>query len=274
MGLEQVVNAGIAFLAGLLIGSFLNVCVFRLPRDLSVVQPRSFCPHCERTIAWYDNVPVVSFLVLHGRCRHCHERIPVRYPAVELATAVAFSVCVAVLGVTLLAVKFAVFSAILITLIATDFEEHILPDEFTLGGTLIGLVLAVFIPVEPGLVTLLLPASLSRHWVSLGEAVFSAVFFSGILWLAGWIYEKVRHREGLGFGDVKMLAMVGAFLGDSGAQLTLMIGGVLGVVIGGGYILIAKKKASEFELPYGSFLGIGAFIGLAVMWRMGILIQR
>lgn len=275
MGLEQMVNAGIAFLAGLLIGSFLNVCVFRLPRDLSVVQPRSFCPHCEKTIAWYDNIPVVSFLVLHGRCRHCHASIPVRYPAVELATALAFAVCAALFGVTtLLAVKFAVFSAILIALIATDFEEHILPDEFTLGGTLIGLALAVFIPVEPGLVALLLPASLSWRWVSLGEAVFSAVFFSGILWLAGWIYEKVRHREGLGLGDVKMLAMVGAFLGASGAQLTLMIGGVLGVVIGGGYILIAKKKASEFELPYGSFLGIGAFIALVVMWRMGVLIQR
>src|SRR5580704_16683387 len=143
----------LAVLAGLLIGSFLNVCVFRLPRDLSVVQPRSFCPYCEKTIAWYDNVPVVSFLVLHGRCRHCHERIPVRYPAVELATVLAFAVCAVVLGVTLLAVKFAVFSAILITLIATDFEEHILPDEFTLGGTLVGLVLALFIRVESGLMS-------------------------------------------------------------------------------------------------------------------------
>src|ERR1035438_8845959 len=149
-----MVEAIIAFLAGLLIGSFLNVCVFRLPRDLSVVQPRSFCPHCEKTIAWYDNIPVVSFLLLRGRCRHCQARILLRYPLVELATGLAFAVCVAALGVTLLAVKYAIFSAILIALIATDFEEHILPDEFTLGGTLIGLVLALFIPVE-GIVSFL-----------------------------------------------------------------------------------------------------------------------
>jgi leader peptidase (prepilin peptidase)/N-methyltransferase len=274
MGFEQMVNAGIAFLAGLLIGSFLNVCVVRLPRDLSVVQPRSFCPHCEKTIAWYDNIPVASFLLLRGRCRHCGASIPVRYPAVELATGLAFAVCAAVLGVTLLSVKYAIFSAILIALIATDFEEHILPDEFTLGGTVIGLALAVVIRVEPGLMSLLLPLSLNWRWYSLADAAFSAVFFSGILWLAGWIYEKVRHREGLGLGDVKMLAMVGAFLGASGAQLTLMIGGVLGVIIGGGYILVAKKKAAEFELPYGSFLGVGAFITLVVMRHLGILIQR
>src|SRR5580692_8804798 len=101
MGSEQMVNAIIALLAGLLIGSFLNVCVFRLPRDLSVVRPRSFCPHCEKTIAWYDNLPVVSFLLLGGRCRRCQARIPLRYPAVELATGLAFALCAAVLGVTL-----------------------------------------------------------------------------------------------------------------------------------------------------------------------------
>src|SRR5579864_9035369 len=118
----------LAALAGLLIGSFLNVCVYRLPRDLSVVQPRSFCPQCEKTIAWYDNVPLLSYVLLRGRCRNCRARIPVRYPIVELLTGVAFAICAIGLGVTLLALKFAIFAAILITLIATDMEERILPD--------------------------------------------------------------------------------------------------------------------------------------------------
>ncbi len=260
-------EAIIAFLAGLLIGSFLNVCVFRMPRDLSVVRPRSFCPHCEKTIVWYDNLPVLSFLLLRDRCRNCQARIPLRYPAVELATGLAFALCVVYLGVTLLAVKYAVFSAILIALIATDFEEHILPDEFTLGGTLVGLVLAVFVPVEPGLVSLLMPPSVGLRWKSLAEAIFSAGFFSGILWFAGWAYEKMRHREGLGLGDVKMVAMVGAFLGTYGSQLTLIIGGALGVLFGGGYILIARKKASEYQLPYGGFLGLGAFVAVALWYQ-------
>src|SRR5690242_19947964 len=125
-----MLEAIVAFLAGLLLGSFLNVCVYRLPRDLSVVAPRSFCPGCEKMIAWYDNVPVLSYLLLGGKCRHCAARIPLRYPMVELATGIAFAVCVYTLQVTALALKCALLSAILIALIATDKEERILPDEF------------------------------------------------------------------------------------------------------------------------------------------------
>ncbi len=256
----------IAFLFGLLIGSFLNVCVFRLVRDLSVVTPRSFCIECEKTIAWYDNIPVVSYLILHGRCRQCQAKIPVRYPAVELATGLAFALCVAAYGAMLPAVKYAVFSALLIGLIATDFEELILPDEFTLGGTFAGLVFSLFIPMEPGIISFFLPRTLNPRWYSLAESLFAALFFSGLFWLASWIYEKVRHREGMGFGDVKMIAMVGAFLGISGTELTLLIGGVLGVVVGGAYILMARKKAAEYELPYGSFLGIGAIVAVAFLY--------
>jgi leader peptidase (prepilin peptidase)/N-methyltransferase len=251
----------LAFPAGLVIGSFLNVCIFRLPRDLSVVRPRSFCPACENTIAWYDNIPILSYILLRGRCRNCSERIPLRYPLVELATAVAFTVCVAAFGLSLAALKYSLFSAILITLIASDMEERILPDEFTLGGVLAGLVLAAFVPLGFEFAHLLLPQSFGPRWLSVGEAVLGAVFSSGTIWLVGALYKKVRHREGLGLGDVKMIAMIGAFLGLKGALLTLIAASLFGAIAGLIYILFTGKDASTYELPFGSFLGLA---GLAV----------
>jgi leader peptidase (prepilin peptidase)/N-methyltransferase len=251
----------LAFPAGLLIGSFLNVCIFRLPRDLSVVRPRSFCPGCEKTIAWYDNIPVLSYILLRGRCRHCSERIPLRYPLVELATAVAFTVCVAAFGLSLPALKYSVFSAILITLIASDLEERILPDEFTLGGIVAGLVLAVFVPMGFEFAHLLLPQSFGPRGLSVGEAVLGAAVSSGSIWLVGALYKKVRHREGLGLGDVKMIAMIGAFLGLKDALLTLIVASLFGAIAGLIYILFTGKDASTYELPFGSFLGLA---GLAV----------
>src|SRR5579864_6687149 len=193
----------LAALAGLLIGSFLNVCIFRLPRDLSVVQPRSFCPGCENTIAWYDNIPVLSLVLLRGRCRHCAERIPLRYPIVELATAAAFALSVAAFGMSAHALKYCLFSAIMIALIATDIETQILPDEFTLGGTALGLVIAAFVPFPPGLMQILLPRTLSPRWIGVSEAAFGAGVASGLIWFVGWLFEKIRHREGMGLGDVK-----------------------------------------------------------------------
>ena len=253
-----MIEAILAFLAGLLIGSFLNVCIYRMPRDLSVVRPRSFCPNCEKMIAWYDNVPVLSYVMLGARCRFCRARIPLRYPMVELATAIAFAVCFWVLGPTLAAAKYAIFSAILIALIASDFEERILPDEFTLGGTAIGLALAPFVPMEFGWAHILLPPALGPRWLSFGEAALGAGFSSGIIWLVGWLYEKIRHREGLGFGDVKMIAMIGACLGLRWALFTLITASLFGSVMGLGYIFLTKKDASTYELPFGSFLGFAA----------------
>jgi len=256
--LEGMPAVVLAFLAGLLIGSFLNVCIFRLPRDLSVVAPRSFCPACEKTIAWYDNIPVLSYVLLRGRCRHCGEHITLRYPLVELATGLAFALCVAGLGLTLPALKYSVFSAILITLIACDLEERILPDEFTLGGTLVGLVFSAFVPLEFGLARILLPISVGEPWVSVGESALGAAFASGAIWLVAVIYQKVRHREGLGLGDVKMIAMIGSFLGLRQAMLTLIVASLFGAVSGLLYILITRKDASTYELPFGTFLGLAA----------------
>ena len=254
-----MIEIALAFLAGLLIGSFLNVCVFRLPRDLSVIKPaRSFCPFCEETIAWYDNIPVLSYILLRAKCRRCGVRIPLRYPVVELATAAAFAVCVAAFGATPAALKYAMFSAIMITLIASDLEERILPDEFTIGGAVLGLILAWFVPMHGQFALLVIPYSWGPHWISVGEALIGAAVSSGSIWLAGWLYEKIRHREGLGFGDVKMIFMIGAFLGLPAALLTLIAASLIGAVGGLLYIYVAGKDASTYELPFGSFLGAAA----------------
>jgi leader peptidase (prepilin peptidase)/N-methyltransferase len=252
---EEQLFAIFAFLFGLLIGSFLNVCIFRLPRDMSVVGPRSLCPHCEKTIRWYDNIPVLSFVLLRGKCRDCGAAIPWRYPIVEILTGIGFGLSVGALGVTLLALKYCLLSAICITLIFSDLEERILPDEFTLGGAVVGLILAWFVPMQGGLAFFFMRNSADARVVSLVEAMLGIAVCAGSLWLVGYLFEKLRDKEGLGFGDVKMIAMIGAFLGLQGALLTLIISSVAGSVVGLLYILITGKSASTYELPFGTFLG-------------------
>jgi leader peptidase (prepilin peptidase)/N-methyltransferase len=245
----------LAFLAGLLIGSFLNVCIYRMPKDLSITRPsRSFCPNCERMIAWYDNIPVLSYLLLRGRCRSCKHPIPIRYLVVELTTGVVFAFCVTVLGPNLPALKWCVFSALLIALTAMDFEERILPNELTLGGTLLGLAMALVVPVHADTIGFWLPSALA----SVGEAAFGAAIASGSIWFVGWAYKKVRKREGMGFGDVKMIAMIGTFLGAPYALLAVTAGSLFGAIAGIAFIVIARKDPSTYELPFGSFLGISA----------------
>lgn len=252
-----------AFLFGLLIGSFLNVCIFRLPRDMSVVTPRSLCPQCEKTISWYDNIPILSFVLLRGKCRECGAAIPWRYPVVELLTGIAFGIAVGTFGTTLIALKYCLLSAICITLIFSDLEERILPDEFTLGGAIVGLVLAWFVPMQGGLAFFFIRNSARPQIVSLVEAVLGILVCSGSLWLVGYLFEKLRDKEGLGFGDVKMIAMIGAFLGLQGALLTLIISSILGSVMGLLYIMTTGKNASTYELPFGTFLG-AACLAVAV----------
>jgi leader peptidase (prepilin peptidase)/N-methyltransferase len=259
------VEIALAVLAGLLIGSFLNVCIFRLPRDLSVVTPaRSFCPGCETTIAWYDNVPLMSFALLGGRARCCKERIPIRYPIVELATAAAFGAAVWMFGATWAGLKYCVFAAIMIDLVATDFEERILPDEFTLGGTGLGLVFSWFVLLEVDVASLLFfLAGLeqpSGQVFSLVESGLGAVIGSGMLLFVAWAYEKIRHREGMGLGDVKMMALIGAFLGLRPALFIFFLASVVGSVLGSLFIWLARKEARSYELPFGSFLGATALV--------------
>jgi leader peptidase (prepilin peptidase) / N-methyltransferase len=256
-----LLEAILAGLIGLLIGSFLNVCVYRMPRDLSVANPaRSFCPGCEKTVAWYDNLPLVSYILLKGRCRYCSAVIPLRYLLVELATGILFFGFFLWIGPGLEAIKYCVFSAIQVALVAMDFEERILADEFTLGGVLIGLVFAWFVPMPVGFFQMLAPLSWSKPAVSVAESAFSASLLSSTLWGIGMLYQKIRGREGLGFGDVKMVGMIGAFQGLAPALLTVVVGSVLGSVCGLLYIFLKKEDASTYELPFGSFLGVAAII--------------
>ena len=255
-----MLEAILAGLFGLLIGSFLNVCIYRLPRDLSVVRPRSYCPQCERSIAWYDNVPVLSYAILRGRCRACSAPIPFRYPLVELLTGVLFFCGVFIIGPNLAGLKFCIFSAIIVELVFSDLEERILPDEFTLGGTLVGIALAAFVPISGSVVRMLFPTA-QYGWVpGVCEAAFAAAFFAFALWAVGALYAKIRGREGLGLGDVKMVAMMGAFLGIQGVLLALIAGSTLGAVIGLLFIVLSGKDAATYELPFGTFLGAAALL--------------
>lgn len=254
-------EAILALLFGLLIGSFLNVCIHRWPRGRSVVRPRSHCVRCRKTIACYDNIPVLSYLLLRGRCRHCGRHISVRYPLVELLTGMAWFYFVWKLGPGPEAAKLCVFSAMLLALVFSDLEKRILPDELTLGGTLVGLAFAPFVPLHDessmGLLWLA-GVELSGPILYLCQAAIGAAVPAFFLWGGGWVYLKLRHREGLGFGDVKLMVMVGAFLGLQATLTTLLAGSLAGSVIGMVYIWIARKDASTYEIPFGTFLGAAA----------------
>jgi leader peptidase (prepilin peptidase) / N-methyltransferase len=248
----------IAFLAGLLIGSFLNVCIYRMPKDLSIVRPRSYCPSCNVKIAWSDNVPLVSYTLLGGRCRHCGARIPFRYPIVEALTALAFAVAVLTLGPTLASLKLCLFAALMIALAFSDLEERILPDEFTLGGMAAGLLLALVVPMDVVFAGLFVRPGNTGRWLWLAESALGAVVSAGLLWVVGFLYEKIRQRSGLGLGDVKMMGTIGAFLGVHGAFQTIILASLIGSVVGLVYIKVSKKDFSSYELPFGTFLGLTA----------------
>ncbi|HEX4229926.1 MAG TPA: prepilin peptidase [Bryobacteraceae bacterium] len=256
MTAEFGIFCAVAGAFGLLFGSFLNVCIYRIPRDLSVVLPRSFCPECGHSIAAYDNVPLLSYLLLGGRCRACHQCIGWRYPVVELSTAVLFGLVAWRYGWTLSTLKWAIFESLLVALFWIDLEERLLPDELTLGGSLVGLLLAVFVPV-PGILSYVSPIQ-NVMLLSLANAALAGVVLAGVLWIIRTVYKKIRHREGVGLGDVKLLLLFGVFLGLQNGVSGLLIGSVSGTVISIIFLVVARKDPSTYELPYGTFLCAGA----------------
>ena len=234
-----VFEAGVVTVFGLLIGSFLNAVIHRVPRKQSLVSPGSRCPNCGYALRWYDNIPVLSYLMLGGRCRKCRQPISIRYPIVELITAAVFVAHYFVFGWTpLLAVRLA-FAASLVALFAIDLEHHLLPDVITLPGIVVGLVASVFLP--PGVV----------------DALIGMLIGGGVLWAIGEAYFRYSGEEGMGGGDVKMLAMIGAFLGWKLVLVTLVLSSVAGSVLGLTIIAI-KRGGMKYALPFGTFLALGA----------------
>ncbi|HNY39792.1 MAG TPA: prepilin peptidase [Bryobacteraceae bacterium] len=244
---------------GLLFGSFLNVCISRLPDDYSVVVPRSHCPQCGSWIAWYDNVPLLSFILLGGRCRTCKAPVSWRYPVVEALTGLLFYLAVTAHGPTWAGLKWSIFGAILVALIFTDIETRILPDEFTKSGWILGILLAPIAPLPRGIISLFLPEG-SAALVSLADSALTSVLLPTGLYLMAVVYQRIRGVEGLGFGDIKMLGFLGAFLGLESALLALMLGSLIGAVLGLTWIKFRRRDPATYELPFGSFLGIAALI--------------
>jgi len=236
-----VVYAG---LVGLVVGSYLNVVVHRLPRGTSTVLPRSRCPYCGGPVLARDNVPVVSYLILRGRCRWCTAPISWRYPVVEAATAALFVACVLRFGPRLEAAVAALLAALLVALAAIDLEHFLLPDRLTLPGIAAGLA------VQPWI-----------DWGGLRAAALGAALGAAILLLLYGAWWLVRREEGLGLGDVKMLAMVGAFLGWQGVLVTLFVGSLAGAAVGLA-VVASRRGGMQTRLPFGVFLAAGGLVAL------------
>jgi leader peptidase (prepilin peptidase)/N-methyltransferase len=238
---ETLLAAAVGGLFGALIGSFLNVCILRWGAEpkQSVVRPRSSCPRCGAAIAWHDNIPIVSWLLLRGRCRHCGEPISAVYPLVELAVALLWAWMAARYGLGVLALKGALFGTLLLGIALTDASKYIIPNEFTWGGLAIGLLLS---------------AAGGIHSVLL--AVIGAAAGFAILWLVGTLGTWAFKEEAMGGGDIKMMAMVGAFVGWEGVLLTIFLGALAGTAIFLPLTLLGRKKL----VPFGVFLALGAGI--------------
>jgi leader peptidase (prepilin peptidase)/N-methyltransferase len=225
---------------GLVVGSFLNVCIHRLPLRESVIWPSSRCPHCRADLKAYDNIPVVSYLLLRGRCRSCGMPISMQYPIVELLTGLLFLAAFILFEPPLLYQRL-LFACAMVVLFVIDLEHRILPDVITLPGIILGVLFSFFLP--PG-------------WL---DSLIGLVLGGGSLWLMGEIYFRLRHEEGMGFGDVKMLAMIGAFLGWKLMLLTLVLSSFIGSIVGVAMIVL-KRGDMKYALPFGTFLAVGALV--------------
>ena len=234
----------VVVVAGLLVGSFLNVCIHRIPHGESVVSPRSRCPDCKTPLAWYENVPVISYAVLLGRCRHCKERISPRYPLVEIVTAVAFFALYRSGFDTRELVLYMALTSAFIVITLIDFDYKIIPDMITIPSISVAPAVAFFWP----------------H-LSFIESVWGILVGGGVLWLIAHLYMLIRRQEGMGLGDVKLLAMIGGFLGWQGAMFSLVIGSVAGSIIGLGLMLVRRGRL-DMEIPFGPFLAGAAYVHL------------
>jgi leader peptidase (prepilin peptidase)/N-methyltransferase len=246
------------FFFGLCIGSFLNVCIYRLPLDTSIVKPRSKCPRCETPIAFYDNIPILSYIMLRGRCRSCQVPIGIRYPLVELLTGI-LTVCVFnFFGLTATGAVYFVLVMALITITFIDIDHRIIPDKISLPGIPLFFIAALFLP----------------H-ISILDSLLGIIAGGGSLYLVALGYHLITGQEGMGGGDIKLLAMIGAVVGWQGIVFTIFAGSFIGCAIGLS-LMIKTRKGMKLAIPFGPFLSIGAVLYLfygpqLIGWYIGLL---
>jgi leader peptidase (prepilin peptidase)/N-methyltransferase len=302
-GTVKTVIPFLFFLFGIIFGSFLNVCISRIPEGLSIVSPGSRCPRCLTPIKPYDNIPIFGWLILRGKCRNCALPISPMYPFVEFATGLMFVLTYHEFGIGLPTLKWLLFSCLIIVLVVTDFRVRLLPDLVNFPGLTMGLLLAIRVripdPTAAALFFLSGFRKLPPHpdlFFNLVNSILGALLGSMLLWGAAAVYRLLRKRDGMGMGDVKMMAMVGAFLGPRGAFLTILLGTLLGSVAGvlwvGILYLSGWKRAlaaraarrglgtvpairwtiaTQYQLPLGTFLGIGALaVAYALPWLLSL----
>jgi leader peptidase (prepilin peptidase) / N-methyltransferase len=239
--LPSTIVVTFAAIFGLVIGSFLNVCILRWGAEpkQSVVRPRSRCPNCARALTWYENIPVFSWLALRGRCYGCNTPISIQYPLIEAAAALIWGYMASRHGISLETLRGAVFLTLLLGIAITDARAYIIPDEFSLGGLVLGLLFAL----APGWSTL---------WTSLLGAAIGFAF----LWMVAWVGGRIFKQDAMGGGDIKMMAMIGAFVGWQGMLLTVFLGAFLGSVVFVPLALAGRKQL----VPFGIFLSLGALV--------------
>jgi leader peptidase (prepilin peptidase)/N-methyltransferase len=281
--------AGVALTLGLIVGSFLNVVIHRLPRDESIVNPPSHCPHCRTPVRWYDNLPLLSYLWLRGRCRGCRARISPRYPAVELVTGLLFAAVALRFGPTPMAIVGCAFAAALVATAAIDFDHQIIPDEISLGGLALALVAVPFVDWLAG----------DALGAAIARSLAGAALGGGLLWIVGFGHARVSSalgREfehwpgegeaplrfgsldywtwfpGVGFGDVKLLAMIGAVLGPFGVLETIVLASLVGLAVG--LLVTLSRRAWNTPFGFGPAIAVGALLALLapdpLAWLPGV----
>lgn len=270
----------LVFICGLILGSFLNVCIYRLPLDQSIFKPRSHCPECKNTVAGYDNIPLISYLLLGGKCRYCKKPIAIRYFLVELITGILFLLIHYIFdGPNLASITYSVLTAALIVITFIDFDHFIIPDNITYPGMILGLLMSILLIYMPQTSPILIAEpNIFSYWSGkyhpLVNSIIGLLTGGGILYLIAVIAAAIMKKEAMGGGDIKLLAFLGSFIGWKLILLTLIFASFIGSIIGGIMLLMMRRKNQDTALtghyiPFGPYLAIGALI--AILWGNQII---
>jgi len=244
------------FILGLIVGSFGNVCIYRIPRNESIIYPASHCPRCHTTIKAIDNIPLLSYILLKGRCRNCGSKISIQYPVVEFLTGLTYLVIYLIYGLNIQSLIYIILSSALVIIAFIDLNEQIVPDVISLPGIAIGLILSFFV-----------------HYISFVDSALGVVIGGGIILIIGMVGSVIFKKEAMGGGDVKLAAMIGAFLGWRYIVISLFLGFFLGALVGI-FLILSKIKRKEDMVPFGPFIALGSIITLfwgekIITWYLG-----